>query len=150
MPKITLKDIHRNGLHARLAKPWGKRDAGVLLLPSAFGFGPGVDDQLNHLAEAGLVALAWNPYSAYSPDLPREERSRISETVLMDSEALREQSSWLDYMIDKLGLAHVGVLGFYMGGRMALLLAAEDSRIKAATAFYPTIDRKSTRLNSSH
>ncbi|MFM9970062.1 MAG: dienelactone hydrolase family protein [Burkholderiales bacterium] len=139
MAKIIIKDIHRKGLHARYAKPWGKCKAGVLLLPSAFGFGPGVDEQLAHLAQAGLAALAWNPYSAYDANLPREERSRISETVLMDADCLREQSSWIDYMMDNLSLPNVGLLGFCMGGRMAMLLAAEDSRIKAVSAFYPTM-----------
>ena len=139
MAKITIKDIHKKGLHARFAKPWGKCNSGVLLLPSAFGFGPGVDDQLMHLAEAGLAALAWNPYSAYDENLPREERSRISETVLMDADCLREQSSWIDTMINKLDLPNIGLLGFCMGGRMALLLAAEDTRVKAVSAFYPTM-----------
>jgi carboxymethylenebutenolidase len=139
MAKITIKDIHRKGLHARFAKPWGKCSAGVLLLPSAVGFVPGVDDQLTRLAEAGLAALAWNPYSAYDPAMPREERAKISETVLMDSDCLREQSSWLDYMHDRLELTSLGALGFCMGGRMALLLAAADARVKAAAAFYPTL-----------
>jgi carboxymethylenebutenolidase len=139
MATITIKDIHRKKLHARFAKPWGKCSAGVLLLPSAFGFGPGVDDQLTHLAEAGLAALAWNPYSAYDANLPREERSRISETVLMDADCLKEQSLWIGYMIEKLAMPNIGVLGFCMGGRMALLLAAQDSRVKAVSAFYPTM-----------
>ena len=139
MAKITIKDIHRKGLHARFAKPWGKCSAGVLLLPSAVGLVPASDEQLTRLAEAGLAALAWNPYSAYDPALTREERAKISETVLLDSDALREQSGWLDTMHDKLGLTSLGVLGFCMGGRMALLLAAADNRVKAASAFYPTM-----------
>ena len=139
MAKITIKDIHRKGLHARFAKPWGRCSAGVLLLPSAVGLVPGSDDQLTRLAEAGLAALAWDPYSAYDPAMPREERAKISETVLMDSDALREQGSWIDIMQNKLGLSSVGVLGFCMGGRMALLLAATDPRVKAAAAFYPTM-----------
>ena len=32
MVKITIKDIHRKGLHARFANPWGECNAGVLLL----------------------------------------------------------------------------------------------------------------------
>ena len=139
MAKVTIKDIHRKGLHARFAKPWGKCSAGVLLLPSAVGLVPASDDQLTRLATAGLAALAWDPYSAYDPAMPREERAKISETVLMDSDALREQSGWIDIMQNKLGLASLGVLGFCMGGRMALLLAAADPRVKAAAAFYPTM-----------
>ena len=139
MATITIKDIHRKGLHARYAKPRGKCSAGVLLLPSAFGFGPSVDDQLTRLVKAGLAALAWNPYSAYDPAISADERTRISGTVLMDADCLREQSSWVDYMSSTLDLSSIGLLGFCMGGRMALLLAAEDARIKAAAAFYPTM-----------
>lgn len=139
MATITIKDIYRKKLHARFAKPWGKCSAGVLLLPSAFGFGPGVDDQLTHLAQAGLAALAWNPYSAYDANLPREERSRISESVLMDADCLKEQTAWIGAMIEKMDLPNIGVLGFCMGGRMALSLAAQDARVKAACAFYPTM-----------
>ena len=139
MAKTIIKDIHRKGLHARFAKPWGKCSAGVLLLPSAFGLGPSTDEQLTRLAQTGLAALAWDPYSAYDPAMPREERSKIADTLLLDGDALREQSSWIDTMQDKLGLSCVGVLGFCMGGRMALLLAASDPRVKAASAFYPTM-----------
>ena len=139
MATTTIKDIHRNGLHARFAKPRGKCSTGILLLPSAVGLVPAVDDQLTRLAGAGFATLAWDPYSAYAPDMSREERAKISETLLMDGDALREQSSWIDTMQDKLGLNTVGVLGFCMGGRMALLLAAGDPRVKAAAAFYPTM-----------
>jgi carboxymethylenebutenolidase len=139
MTKIIIKEITKRKLNARYAKPWGKCDHGVLLLPSAVGFGPQVDDQLTRLAEAGLAALAWNPFSAHDPALSREERTKLSETALQDNDCLREQASWLDYMYGTLKLSKVGVLGFCMGGRMALLLAAADDRVKAAAAFYPTM-----------
>ena len=47
---------------------------------------------------------------------------------------------WADYMLDELRLDSLGVLGFCLGGRFALIHAAKDKRIKACAAAYPSIE----------
>jgi carboxymethylenebutenolidase len=44
-------------------------------------------------------------------------------------------------MLNDLQLTSVGVIGFCLGGRYALMTAAQDTRIKACAAAYPSIDR---------
>jgi carboxymethylenebutenolidase len=138
MTAQPIKDMTRDGLHARVAVPDGKSRFGVLLIPSAAGLNPFVDKVLAQLADEGFTALAWNPFTAY-PDLPPKERSRISETVLQDTDALREQGRWVDCLAGEMGAESIASIGFCMGGRMSLLLAAGDARIRAAVAYYPTM-----------
>src|SRR5215472_9155105 len=47
---------------------------------------------------------------------------------------------WIDYMMGELALGSVGVLGFCLGGRYALMAAAQDKRAKACAAAYPSIE----------
>lgn len=137
MPETKFDEISRDGLHLRFARPTGR--AGVLFLPSVLGLNPAVDDLLAQLAGTGLVALAWDPFTAYPSAVTREQRGKISASVFQDSDLVREHRACVDLMHQEFGLANIGVIGFCMGGRMALRLAADDPRIKAASAFYPTM-----------
>ncbi len=139
MPNRTVTDITRGGGHARFLQPSENRGAGVILLPSVVGLNKATDDILIKLADAGLTALAWDPFTAYGPDLTREEKGRLSASVFDDAVLQREHSGWVDYMQRDLGVAKVGVIGFCMGGRMSLVLAAADARLSASVAFYPSI-----------
>jgi carboxymethylenebutenolidase len=139
MAARELQDIADAGLRARMALPQRKADAGVLVLPSAVGLGATVNRVLAELAGAGLAALAWDPFSAYDTVLTQEQKSRITETEQADEAVLREHVFWLDHLHDRLGARNVATLGFCMGGRMSLHLAAKDARVKAAVAFYPTL-----------
>jgi carboxymethylenebutenolidase len=47
---------------------------------------------------------------------------------------------WIDYMESDLALTSIGVLGFCLGGRYALIAAAQENRIKACAAAYPSIE----------
>jgi len=139
MPAQGLQDITSGGLRARLALPQHPCDAGVLVLPSALGLGAMINRILTELANAGLAALAWDPFSAYDPIMSQEQKSKITETVQRDKIVLREHAHWLDHLQEQFGAKNCATLGFCMGGRMSLHLAAMDARVKAAVAFYPTL-----------
>lgn len=139
MSNQTVTDITRSGGRARLAQPLENCHAGVILLPSVVGLNQATDDLLVRLADAGFTALAWDPFFTYAPNLTREEKGRLSASVFDDTVLQREHSGWIDYMQQDLGVAKVGVIGFCMGGRMSLVLAAADRRLRACVAFYPSI-----------
>jgi carboxymethylenebutenolidase len=49
------------------------------------------------------------------------------------------ETRWLDHLTGDLRLRSVGVAGFCLGGRLALIAAARDKRIKACVTAYPSI-----------
>jgi carboxymethylenebutenolidase len=134
-----LNDLSFGGLRARIAMPVAQAEAALLVLPSAMGLGTALDATLTSLMGTGLAVLAWDPFSAYPDDLPREERMRMSESVIEDEKVLREHRRCVDYLSSEMGMKRIGVIGFCMGGRMALRLASADERLGAVVAFYPTM-----------
>jgi carboxymethylenebutenolidase len=134
---ITARDIDQGGLHGYLAQPADAR-AGVLLLPAIFGVDAFTRAYATTLAENGLAAAAWDPYSGLPPVADAEE-GRKRAHALTDGVVVALLTRWVDHMLDDLHLDAVGVLGFCLGGRYALVHAAQDKRIKACAAAYPTI-----------
>jgi carboxymethylenebutenolidase len=137
MPPI--EDVTSNGLRARIARPERPGKAGILFLPHW----PGIDDgsvaECKWLASEGFTVLAWDPFSAYSPDIDAAERRRLTRGPITDENARKEQSHWLGYMREELGLEHIGGIGFCMGGRMGLALGVVDPRLECYSAFYATL-----------
>lgn len=139
MSSQPLKDVTSDGLRARLALPGQRTGAGVLILPAVSGLAGNTGKVLTELADIGLTALAWDPYSGHPADLALADKQKIAETEMRDERVQREHSHWVDYLREELGCASVAVLGFCMGGRMGVLLAAADRRIGACVAYYPTL-----------
>jgi len=141
MQAQPLKDITSEGLRGRLAQPSRTTEArvGVLVLPSVSGLAGNMSTVLAQLAEAGFLAVAWDPFWAYDTDIDQKEKARIAENVQQDALVVNEHKHWVGYMQKDLGVARIGALGFCMGGRMSLLLAAQDTRIAAVAAYYPTL-----------
>ena len=134
----AIQDVTLGKLHAQLLQPENRTNAGVLILPSRDGIGGALDIVLQGLAAAGLTAFAWDPYTAYGT-VTAEDKARISQKVQKDETVELEHTECLDYMRKELALERIGVIGFCMGGRMAITLGADDARIKAVSAYYPTI-----------
>jgi carboxymethylenebutenolidase len=131
--------IAREGLHGFLAQPDAPTTGGVLILSTIFGVNDFVRDYAETLARAGLAAAVWDLYSG--APLPADYKESLARArKLNDSSSVTAMKRWADYMLDELRLDSLGVLGFCLGGRFALIHAAKDKRIKACAAAYPSIE----------
>jgi carboxymethylenebutenolidase len=110
---------------------------GVLVLPTITGIDAFMRERAQGLAEAGFTAMVWNPYPGETPppDLP----SAQARALKLGDEVVDTMSDCVDFMLATLKLPAVAVLGFCLGGRYAILLAARDRRLFACVPYYPSI-----------
>lgn len=133
------RDFEVDGLRAHIAEPEARTKAGVLMLSTIRGIDAELKQMCLTLAREGMTALAWDPFSAYPVDTPHQEKLDIARHVLEDEPTREEHRQWVRYMHEELRLERVGTMGFCMGGRACLLLAATEPRIQAVAAYYPSI-----------
>jgi carboxymethylenebutenolidase len=120
-----------------LAKPQGKGPApGVIVIQEWWGLDAWVKQQADKLAAEGYVALAPDLYRGQVTDKPEVAHQLMSglpqDRALGDLKAAYAHlSSMKDVKADR-----IGVIGWCMGGRYALLLATEEPRLRAAVPYY--------------
>jgi carboxymethylenebutenolidase len=130
-------------LSAYLARPAdGDSGAGMLLLPMITGIGEQIRDWADAIAATGITALVWDPFHGRSTDNSSHQELSAMLRELKDDVALREQAALLDHLLGDLGCTKVGTIGWCLGGRFALLLAARDSRLVNVIAYHPTVPSK--------
>ena len=118
------------------ALPASDSGPGVLVIQEWWGLVPHIRDVCDRLARAGFVALA--------PDLYRGESTSDPDAagrLMMDLEiprALGDLDAAVGELLNTQELvgSRVGVVGFCMGGQLALAAAASNRRIAAAADFY--------------
>lgn len=133
---MSLGPIEHAGLRGHVARS-GK--SGVLLLPTIFGVNGFARDTAEKLAAHGFTSVIWDPYPGEPiPAAPPEGLKRSA--AYSDAKALGEARAWLDAMTGTLGLTRVAYMGFCLGGRYGLLLAAHDPRLACGVSFYPSIE----------
>jgi carboxymethylenebutenolidase len=134
---IKTQDVAGDGLYGYLAQPDTAGKGAVLIVPTIFGVNAFVRGFAETLARAGLTAAVCDLYSGQPLPANYEEalaRARKLNDAMVDD----IEGRWLDHL--QRGGASLGVVGFCLGGRFVLIRAAQDQRIKACSAAYPSID----------
>lgn len=121
-------------LRGYLAKPESGTGPGVVVIQEWWGLVPHIKDVADRFAKAGFVALAPDLYRGESTTSPDDagrmmmalEIERTEKDLRGAISALREQG----------GATKVGVVGFCLGGQLALLAATTSPGVDACVDFY--------------
>ncbi|MGW8318002.1 MAG: dienelactone hydrolase family protein [Candidatus Promineifilaceae bacterium] len=108
----------------------------VVVIQEWWGLVPHIKDVTERFAAAGYVALAPDLYHGQAAREPDEAR-KLSMTLDRDR-AATEIVAAAEYLIglDSVAPKRVGVVGWCMGGGLALAAAAENGPFGAVVAFY--------------
>ncbi len=136
---IKTQTINGPERYGYFAEPVGGASSGVVLLPTIFAINTFAKSYAETLANAGLACAVWDIYSGLPLVADYEESLKRART-LTDDAVVASVGKWIDYMLGDKKLASVGVLGFCIGGRFAIMQAATDKRIKACAMAYPSIE----------
>jgi carboxymethylenebutenolidase len=122
-----------------LAEPVGGARSGVVLLPTIFAINAFARNYADTLANAGLACAVWDINSGLP--LPSGYEEAIARArALTDDAVVASVGKWIDHMLGEMKLQSIGVLGFCIGGRFAIMQAATDKRIGACAMAYPSIE----------
>jgi carboxymethylenebutenolidase len=110
---------------------------GVLILPTITAIDAPMKERARILAEAGFTAMVWNPYPGEAP--PPSVDAAYPRAAKLNDGALDSMMDCVSHLLDKLKVPSVAVMGFCLGGRYAVLLAAKDRRLATCVAYYPSI-----------
>ncbi len=128
--------VENGSLSGYVAVPAAGRGPGVLVLHEAWGLVDHVRDVSDRLARAGFVALAPDLYHGQVPeDLPQVRR--LASEIAADRVGA-DLDAALAALLNHDGVdgPRVGVVGFCMGGHLALLAATRSARVAAVVDFY--------------
>jgi carboxymethylenebutenolidase len=115
-----------------LARP-GQEKCGVIVLQEWWGLVPHIKDVAGRFAAQGYVALAPDLYHGKST-VDAEEATHLMKGLDW-GRALQEIGGAVGYLRQNEGCTRVGVVGFCMGGALAVLAATQPG-VDAYAAFY--------------
>ena len=122
-----------------LAAPVGA-GPGVVVIQEWWGLVPHITEVADRFAAAGFTALAPDLYHGTKvPNSEPDEAGKQMMALRMDK-AGQDLSGAVDELRRRTGRDHVGVVGFCMGGGLALVLAAQrPDAVSACVPFYGLI-----------
>jgi carboxymethylenebutenolidase len=128
--------VEDGALSAYLARPAAGHGPGVLVLHEAFGLVEYIRDVCDRLARAGFVALA--PDLFHGRRTNSEARAAELAAGLEAQAVMRDLASATQALVNESAVdgARIGVVGFCMGGHLALLAATGSPRVVAVVDFY--------------
>ena len=109
----------------------------LVLMQHQGGIDNFIQKMTQRLAENGYIAAAPDLYHRDGPECKDDIVTRRSR--LSDRRIINDIAAAVDFMQGHGAVAsnRLGIIGFCMGGRLALLGAAVNPAFKAAVAFYP-------------
>ena len=121
-----------------LAVPPSGSGPGVVVIQEWWGLVPHIKDVCDRFAAEGFVALAPDLYRGKQVSEPDEAGKEMMAMQL--DRAGKDMSGAVDELRRRSGRDTVGVVGFCMGGGLALVLATQrPDAISACVAFYGVI-----------
>ena len=119
-----------------LAKPPGGTGPALLVLQEWWGLVPHIQELVDRLAQVGFVVLAPDLYHGEKTTSPDEAgRMMMALDIAKSAHDLKGAADHL-LGLDAVGPKKVGVIGFCMGGQLALYAATEHPEISVCIDFY--------------
>lgn len=123
---------------AYLALPEGGSGPGVVVIQEWWGLVPHIEEVVDRFAAEGFVALAPDLYHGEKTTEP-DEAGKMMMGLALDR-ALKDMSVAVDAVAERAEGHYVGVVGFCMGGGLALMIAAKrPDAVGACVPFYGAI-----------
>jgi carboxymethylenebutenolidase len=109
---------------------------GVVVIQEWWGLVDHIKDVCDRFAAAGFVAVAPDLFHGKSTKSP-DEAGKLMMSLRID-EAEKELEGAVDYLLkhDAVTSKKIGVVGFCMGGALALYTATKNPKIGASVVFY--------------
>jgi carboxymethylenebutenolidase len=119
-----------------LALPASGTGPGVVVVQEYWGLVPHIKDICERLAREGFVALAPDLFHGETTTSPDEAGKKMM--ALRADEAEKDLRGAIHYLAghDAVTSEKVGIVGFCMGGALALFAASKNPEIGACVAFY--------------
>ncbi len=108
--------------------------AGVIVIQEWWGLVPHIRDVADRFAAAGFTALAPDLYRGQTATEPDGAGKLMMALNL--AQAAKDLSGAVDLLVERTGRPKVGVVGYCMGGGLALVLASQRPDAVAAAAPY--------------
>ena len=122
-----------------LAVPESGQGPGVIVIQEWWGLVPHIEDVADRFAAEGFVALAPDLYHGTSTTEP-DDAMRLLMGLAMDT-AAKDMAGAAHYLQDRVEVTSsgVGIVGYCMGGSLALWAATFSPEIVAAVGYYPAV-----------
>jgi carboxymethylenebutenolidase len=122
-----------------LARSINGHGPGVIVLQEWWGLVPQIKRSCDRLGASGFSALAPDLFHGEIAEHDEMDKAGHLMSTLPPDRAARDMGSAIDFLLGHESVTGdaVGVIGFCMGGMLALVLAAQQgARVKAVAPFY--------------
>ena len=134
----TMTEVASNGgtVPAYVSLPPARSGPGVVVIQEWWGLVPHIRGVADRLAAQGFVAIAPDLYHGKETSEP-DEAGKLAMALEMDR-AARDMAGAVDALLamPETTSQGVGVIGFCMGGGLALYLAARKPEVRAVVSYY--------------